>query len=348
MKTTLYKDKGFWSIEVTDNAELLIQHAKKLDGKVTSRITPVKPKNIGRANETTAFEQAELEMASRIKKQIDKGYCRTQEEAANYVSVAPVLATVLEKVTVKDFSSAFLQPKLNGHRCLYRDGKLWSRGGKEIKLPHILEAIKEQGLGKLELDGELYVHGKPLQEIGSLIKRPREESVDVQYWIYDFPSERSFEERYYIRELSLIVNTPLEVTPTIRVKDLGIAKELTRHYEEDGYEGGILRVGTQGYEYGKRSRNLLKLKSYKDFEAKVIGHELAKPNGALLSVRWICENPFGGESFKVLAQGTWEEVHEQAIAADDCIGKTLTLKYFELSSGNVPQQPIALHWKENL
>lgn len=348
---TLYKKLsnsiGFWQIAVTDNAELYITHAKKVGGEVTSRITPVKPKNVGRANETTALEQAHLEMVSRAKKQRDKGYVDSVAEAEEFVSVAPVLATVLEKVKLseEDFYHAYLQPKLNGHRCLYREGQLWSRGGKLIELPHILEAIHAQGLSESELDGELYIHGMPLQEIGSLIKRPREESEQVEYHIYDRPAPTAFTPRYRTMKS---VNYPLSLVPTCKVNTMEQAQDLAGAFVKAGYEGAMLRIGTQGYEYGKRSRNLLKLKVYQDVEALVVGHEPAKPNGKLASVCWICQNPFGEGTFKVLAQGTWEEVDHQAVNADHYVGRTLTVKYFELSTARMPQQPIALQWKEEL
>lgn len=349
--TTLYKKMGksigYWKISVTDNAELEIVHAKKLDGEETRRIVPVKAKNVGRANETTELQQAHLEAQSRIKKQLDKGYLPSVEEAENFVSVSPVLATVVDKVrlTEGDFENAYLQPKLNGHRCLYRDGKLWSRGGKVINLPHILEAIHDQGLEGTELDGELYIHGESLQRIGSYIKRLQDDSYRIEYHIYDCPGDKSFACRFRVMKS---VDYPLWLTPTSRVNTLEQALDLTTAFVKAGYEGGMLRIGVQGYEYGKRSRNLLKLKTYKDTEVTVIGHEPAQPNGELESVRWICSNPFGGEDFKVLANGTWEQVHEQALNADQYVGKTLTLKYFELSEGNVPQQPIALNWREDL
>jgi len=52
-------------------------------------------------------------------------------------------------------------------------------------LPYITEAITAAGIDHLHLDGELYIHGKTLQEMSRLIKKHRPESLDIEYHIYD-------------------------------------------------------------------------------------------------------------------------------------------------------------------
>ena len=131
---------------------------------------------------------------------------------------------------------------------MFKDGVLYSRQGKEIDLPHIVEAIVSAGLDHLHLDGEIYWHGKTLQEIGSLIKRPREESLSLKYWLYDVVSDEPYsaraavfkvahpiptmeywvydrvsDEPYSAREMAFkashipTTDTALEITPTYQV-----------------------------------------------------------------------------------------------------------------------------------
>ena len=358
---------GTWSIEVTDKAELKISHSKTLDGKKVTRITQVTGKNIGRANETTPLEQAHKEMASRIQKQLDKGYVETLEQAdappVNSLGLLkPVLATVLEKVDPAkiDWSSAYLQKKLDGHRCMYSGGVLSSRGGKEINLPHILDAIKTAGLGDLQLDGELYVHKMPLQQIGSLIKAPREESLVLQYVVYDVPCDsRSFKERF-VTGLNPVatLGTNIQILETVKVTNMREVRELTAKWVADGYEGSILRFGSKAYEFGKRSRLLLKIKEYQDAETKVVDWVETKTNtlvgedGVSTSYKnfnYVCENPFGDGTFEVAAEGTHKEVDAYFNEGPDKnIGRKLTFKYFSLSDDNLPQQPVMLGWREDI
>jgi len=87
--TTLYKNHGkgigYWKIELVTlpegQAGGIITHAKGAGCKEVSSSFQSKPKNVGKANETTPLDQARSEVESRINKQLDKGYVRTQEEA---------------------------------------------------------------------------------------------------------------------------------------------------------------------------------------------------------------------------------------------------------------------------
>lgn len=356
------KSVGYWKIEVTDNAELKIGHARTLEGKVTTRLVQVTGKNIGRANETSPLAQAHKELKSRVNKQLDKGYVKTLEAAdapvVNSVGMPkPVLATVLEKVKPEsiDWENAYLQPKLNGHRCMYKDGMLYSRGGKEIKLPHIFKGIGIQGMTEDHLDGELYIHGVSLQQIGSLIKKPREESVRLEYHIYDSPdSTRSFRERFVsVMSTDGEVYDSLSTLVTIQVRSLTEVLRLNDEWVAEGYEGSILRHGTDSYEFGKRSRKILKVKAYIESEAKILDFRRKQPvikaDGTRYEVIcFVLQNNFGGVPFEVTAPGNEKEVDKQYFSAESYIGKEMTFKYFELSDNKVPQQPIALQIREDV
>lgn len=366
METTrLYKHNKagmqYWEISVTDAAELKISHAKRLQGAPTTRLVPVAGKNIGRANETTPHQQAELEMQSRIRKQLDKGYVTTIEEAAtpavNTLGFElPVLAVVYGKVKTEsiDWDSSYIQRKFNGHRCMSKQGQLYSRGGKVINLPHVVQAIADLGMSNLHLDGELYLHGKPLQEIGSLVTKLRDESATLEYHVYDVvDTEKSFSERFIQCE-NLSGNAVIKIVSTQKVTTPEQVTQLTAEFVREGYEGSILRHGPQGYQTGKRSSSILKVKDYKDSEAKIIGMNPGTPyvteDGRVLdNPVWVAENPFNpGTTFEMSQIGTLEHQHIQFHAAESFFGKIMTFKYFELSNDKIPQQPVGLAWKEDL
>lgn len=186
------KDKGgkykVWAIGTTESGDLTIAHGQE-GGKMTVKMEKIKPKNVGRANETTPEQQADLEALARIKKQLDKNYRHTKEELENL----PVLA-MLSKDHTKDGKESnvedgvFTSDKLDGVRCLAKCKlsealgikvvTLESRTGQLYNVPHVQEEL----LGIMEvgdiLDGELYFHGPTLQEITSAVKR---EDAEVKY-----------------------------------------------------------------------------------------------------------------------------------------------------------------------
>ena len=130
-------------------------------------------KNIGKANETTPEEQAKAEAKSQWELKLKKGYVEQLGQAkAGKVDkiieggIFPMLAHTIEK-RGKDLKyPCYVQPKLDGHRCIAicKNGKvtLWSRTRKLITgVPHIIKALESIGGFAGEhfiLDGELYNH----------------------------------------------------------------------------------------------------------------------------------------------------------------------------------------------
>jgi DNA ligase-1 len=350
-------------------ARIVIEHAKKEGDSPNQQIIEIKGKNIGRANETTPFKQAQLEMQSRINKQLDRGYTYNLPELGAKVVNAlgkaqPMLATPLAKVKDHeiDWNHAYIQPKLDGHRGLFAKG-LYSRGGKEINLPHIENAILELEFDELPLDGEIYCHGLSLQEIGSLIKRPRPESLQLAYYVYDLVLDVPYAERLRIltERLDKIisdagVNCPLCLVHTEKVTSLEQAWAKHRYWVEQGFEGAILRHGVTGYEAGRRTKKLIKLKEYMgesgdDTEAEIVGVKQGtpyiRPNARYECAVFECKTPEGA-IFECTAPGKMQDKHRYWVDRENYIGKQLTYKYFNLSAAGVPQQPVAIRIREDV
>ncbi|MBC7198154.1 MAG: hypothetical protein H5U32_02785 [Pseudomonas balearica] len=381
-EVTLFKNHGGktgdWKIqavvaetrELNPPAHLVISHTKIIGGAAVTKEVPVEGKNIGRANQTTPAQQAVMELDSRVNRQLDKGYVRTLEEASAPATNAlglekPMLAHPIDKVKPEaiDWDNAFAQPKLDGHRCLFKGGVLYSRNGKVINLPHIVEAIEARGLTDLHLDGELYIHGMLLQDIGSLVKKPREESLKLQYHVYDVVMPDPYGRRstllcdllggdWLISEYCSS-DEPLKSVPTIRVRDRNQLNDLHACWLEAGFEGSILRHGLVPYETDKRSSSLLKLKDMDDSEFSVVGVERGTPNGDMEVPVWICENPAGvtekAKTFRVTAAGTKEQKHAQwEMRHTYTSGRTLTVQHFGHSKDMVPLLPVALRWREDV
>jgi DNA ligase-1 len=371
-ETTLYKNHGaktgFWTahaIALADGgAEVRLTYAKSLDGKAVTKVDPIAGKNIGRANETTPQQQAKLELVSRVNKQLDKGYVRTIEEAAAPATNTlgkkkPMLATDVDKVKEEsiDWDNAFVQRKLDGHRCL-SDEFIYSRGGKQHDVAHVQAAVDNHpGLQALHLDGELYVHGLTLQAIGSLITRPREESLQLAYYVYDTVGNEPFEERFKKLETATCgvvwgTEQHLVLVETHKVRNMAEAMLWHRKWVKEGYEGTILRHGLGGYEDDKRSKRLIKLKDFTDLEVAITGWELGTPivvkgvtyQVPVLSYEHKAED--GTKVGKVTAMGDAAEKHAEylALLAGENIGRLMTIEHFKFTPAGVPNIATAKCW----
>jgi len=119
----------------------------------------------------------------------------------------------------------------------------------------------------------------------------------------------------------------------------------------EGYEGGMLRCPDKGYQAGKKSRTLLKLKTFEDAEFEVIdiieGQDKCVNDTFFKVAVLVCVTE-DGEQFKVTAHGNAE--NKQQIWHDRAkhIGRLVTIKYYEKTAKNVPFHPISLQWKESI
>jgi len=371
MQVTLFKKHknsiGFWKIAVTGSLVgdgiITISHATKLDGKPVVQVETISEgKNIGKANETAPYEQAVLEAESRVRKQLDKGYVKDQKDLKDYPVNAlglpmPVLAKPVEKVKKLDFTHAFVQPKLDGHRCpTIRVGDeiiMYSRQGKLIEtLPHIVEELLNTLEDGEQLDGELYHHEMTLQEISSAVKKHQESSFKIQYHVYDaIDKDASFKERFLDRFYTEDSSGCVQAVPTFEIETLEEAWIYFDTYQAAGYEGAILRLGNQGYEIGRRSSNLLKLKSFMDEEFEIIKVSEGTPrnvNGKTFRVGILHCLTNDGKEFTVTAPGTAEDKDYIACNPELPVGDKLTVKFANWTPDGFPFHPVALRFREDV
>ena len=374
MNTMLYgvTSKGAvktWRCNVVDNkddtATLFIFTQTKLDGKIVERQELItEGKNLDKKNATTPYEQAVNEAISKYKKKAKKGYkteIPTDLTKADMNSLGlphPMLAYSIDQVKKVEFP-ARCQPKYNGHRAVVtkQNGKMmiYSRGGDIITtMQHILDYL--DGIVKEGefLDGELYIHGKLLQDIGSYIKKYHKGlSESITYVVYDTIMDVSYSQRYttLCGILGEDVNVPVILSVTQTVQSMEEAIHFRDKAIKDGYEGGMLRCPDKGYQAGKKSRTLLKLKTFEDAEFKVIDIIEGKDkcvNDTFFKVAVLVCVTENGESFKVTAHGdanNKQDIWHNRVAH---IGRLVTVKYYEKTAKGVPFHPVSLQWHENL
>lgn len=187
INSTLYalnKDGSFqeWKVSVGPESvgSVIVEYGKE-GGKKMSKVTFCSPKNVGRSNETTSYEQAVLEARSKWEKQVRLGYRETKEELQTEENFSPMLAHDAIKRSSAIVYPAYVQPKLDGVRALVtldKDGipVFNSRGNKTYPVQGaLLQQVKElsEHTGFDKFDGELYIHGLSLQKIVALAKKWR-------------------------------------------------------------------------------------------------------------------------------------------------------------------------------
>lgn len=307
------------------------------------------PKNVGRANATTAEQQAIKEAISKWQKQVRMKYSPDLAAAGQTARLKPMLAENYQNHKHKLTYPVAIQPKLDGLRCLIhlKDGKVMmqSRGGKYYPLPHIEEEIRyplQCGGETLVLDGELYLHGASLQTITSLAKRPREESRQLLYCIYDVFDLKYTEMTWWYRHQMLKdffrssgSFTSIWEVPTVNVENEQRIIHYHRAFAEDGYEGAIIRTYGGLYKEGYRSPDLLKFKDWQDDEYVVKGWYCGK--GKFENVpMFICVTPEGKE-FAVTPVGSQSERLEMLQNANSYIGKMMKVKYLDKTDEGAPK-----------
>lgn len=343
----------------TEGSEYVIESGQIDGAKVISR-RQCEAKNVGRSNGTTPERQAELEAMSEWQHKVDRKYVQRIEDVHKRkieVMLAPndkFIDTLNPKKSTRKYAKypADVQPKLDGARCLaYWDGDrivLMTRGRKEWNLPHIKAQLEKCLPKEAFFDGELYYHGVKRQTIQKWITKHYPESKKIEFHVYDIPVDENGEEKLWEeRRLDLdrlVPGQPMQAdsnTPNIvKVLTLEVqSEEQVMAFEaaciEQQFEGVMVRNRKGVYEWGVRSKNLLKVKRFEDDEFKVVDFTEAE-GGHKGCVIWICETK-DGKRFKVVPNGSLDERAEWFRTADQYMGKLLTVKFQGYSNDGLPQ-----------
>ncbi|HKA06510.1 MAG TPA: DNA ligase [Gemmataceae bacterium] len=232
-----------------------------------------------------------------------------------------------------DLSGWWMSEKLDGVRA-YWDGKQFlSRLGNLFHAPDWFVAE----FPDVPLDGELWIARKAFQRTVSIVRRQDKTDLwkEVKFLVFDAPGIKDpFE-----RRLEFLADTFRRkqsshaiLHPHERCKGLNHLREELVRVEGLGGEGLMLRQPGSTYEVG-RSTTLLKVKTFRDAEATVIGHQAGagKHKGRLGALLVKLDN---GKEFAV---GTGFSDKERE--APPAMGSVITFRYQELSEAGVPRFP---------
>lgn len=249
------------------------------------------------------------------------------------VSTAPALLLAQTWENDIDLTDWWMSEKLDGVRA-YWDGKQFiSRLGNVYHAPDFFVA----GLPNVPLDGELWLGRKAFQRCVSIVRRQDKSDLwrSIKYLVFDMPAaDTSFEGRMDALRDCLALNRPefASLHVQTRCRDTNHLREELARVESLGGEGLMFREPGSRYEHG-RSTTLLKVKTFHDAEAVVVGHLPGKGRhkGQL------------GALAAMLPDGTNFSIGTGLTDADrrnpPPIGSTVTFRYQELSDGGVPRFP---------
>jgi DNA ligase-1 len=322
--------------------------------KTTTEWTCCQGKNIGKKNETTPNEQAMLEAYAEWKKRTEKGYFADVKDIDKSTIFKPMLANKWEDYAEDIVYPVYSQPKLDGIRCIVRSDGMWTRTGKPIiSAPHIFEALKPffKENPDLIFDGELYAdkYANDFNAIVSLVKKTKPTAQDlkdsakvIDYHVYDLPSYGAvFFERYKeLCKLELYTKTKCcVVVETNLVKSLADVETLYENYVAAGYEGQMIRLNSK-YE-NKRTKSLLKHKAFVDEEYKIIDIEEGVGNKSGMVGAFVFERD--GKRFNAAPKFSWDECKKMLRDKKNLIGKSATVKYFNITPDGVPRFPTVIN-----
>jgi len=326
---------------------------------VTSEWTTCKGKNIGRANATTANQQALKEVESRYTKQLKTGYFEDagNVDVAQYVE--PMLAKSYEDYRGKlDFTAGkwMLNIKYNGLRMIAtKDGLFTRKGERYVSVPHIEQALKPffNEHPDAVLDGECFneQYRQELNEIVKLARKTKKVTANdlqrskdlIRFYVYDgygFTDRLNEEAAYYKRKAWIDHNVTgkyefVVKVPQWTINDEAHMMELYNNIVAEGHEGAILRLAAMPYEH-KRSKNLLKVKPLEDAEFTITNVQEGSGNWSgkakIISLR-----DSSGKEFDATFKGTMEDAAYFLTVKEQWIGKEVTIQFNGYTGLNTPQ-----------
>jgi DNA ligase-1 len=270
----------------------------------------------------------------------------------------PMLAYPVSDKPIDYTKKVFIQPKLDGVRCLIQydnsQVKAYSRTGKEWKnIDHILFNLKPWFAlnPNVILDGELYNHDlkDDFEKIISLVRKQKPDDIDmlesadmVQFHCYDCMDmgliDASFENRMNFITQSVPRNHCIKHVTTDRVYKHEEALDI--HYNANlanGYEGSIVRTNDS---YAcKRSHNLRKFKDFSDSEALIVDwvEGVGKRTGTIGKFMAQDED---GNLFGMPVMDKFKYLQDNFKKMQGYVGKTATFTYFERTKAGSYRHPL--------
>jgi len=372
---TLYKRNSNgklqqWRIYTKGNSYFVEEGV--VGGKLTtSAAHTCEAKNTGKANATTAAEQAIKEAKAKWDKKQTLGYTADIKAVDKVAFKKPMKGDKFVDREDEVEYPVYVQDKLNGIRCQNTAVGALSTGGKLFHtIPHIRAALSPIFAEHPEafIDGEAHNHElrerlNRLVEIVSVVYQPKDitpemraESEElVKFYVFDgygfngITTETPWIERYAaVKTLIEDIQKKYKVGRHLVMHPYVVAKskaEITKLMEANKAakgEGLMIRWGKCEFKHG-RSKQMLKLKHEDDDEFEVVAIEEGNGDWVGCAKRIVLKlhdpTPTGETAFASNIEGDREWLRELYERREEFIGEMATVEYQQLSEYGVPQIP---------
>jgi DNA ligase 1 len=225
----------------------------------------------------------------------------------------------------------YMSEKLDGVRAYWNGHELLSRKGNRFAAP----AWFTQDFPPFELDGELWIGRGHFEEVMSIASRaePHNAWAQLSYQIFEVPNATGNLNARLQRLRDYLEVRPVErihIIPQVLCTGKSHLNAMLAEVEAAGGEGLVLRNPATPYETG-RSDNALKVKSYDDMEAEVIGYRAGKGKYAgqtgALRVR------INGDRDFYIGSGLSDKLRLKPPS----LGSLITFKYYGLTEQGIPR-----------
>jgi DNA ligase-1 len=267
--------------------------------------------------------------------------------------------------------------KLDGIRCIFKDGEMLSRSLKQIpnvQLHRRFADIKKwsaENPGHI-LDGEIYAHGLTFQEITSVVMSDDKEVPDG-FWFYcfDYVTDPAVPFAKRNAEIKQFENKFFAIA-VLQQHEVKAADGVMYGFyaaEKQGYEGLILKNPNGRYKFGRATvkENLMyKVKPFveksaiiKDVQQATVAREGSErkinelgqsktsmkkddrvpiERAAAFIVDW------NGRELAVTIAATNEEKDKIWATRAEYVGKELCFKAMDVGAKDLPRHPVATRW----
>lgn len=242
-----------------------------------------------------------------------------------------------------DLEDYWVSEKLDGVRAYWDGRRLISRQGNVFQAP----AWFTRNFPATPLDGELWMGRGTFERLSGTVRQQVPDEVawrQVRYMVFDLPAaEGVFDQRLeQLRDLVQAVGSPyLQLVEQFRVESREELLERLSLIVSEGGEGLMLHRGSSLYQ-ASRSDDLLKLKTYEDAEAVVVGHLPGKGKYEGMLGALLVETP---EKLRFRIGTGFTDAER---ASPPPIGSTVTYKFYGRTRNGIPRFASFLRVREEL
>jgi DNA ligase-1 len=297
-------------------------------------------------------------------------------------SFKPMLAPN-EKVELTDMKLPLLvSMKLDGIRCIFKDGRMYTRSLKPFENKYIVERFQYladlSAEKNLILDGELLAKSVPFTELSGIIRSYEQKlPYDLNFYAFDVVFKDEFDTPFATRVQQLsTIQSDLHpwgiVLPQIWMEDHLKIEEYFKEALAWGCDGLILRNPYGHYKCGRgtvKEALIFKLKPFQTFDAQIVNvlegtrvdpnaekktNELgysvtSKKKDDRIPGGYACDFVvmYEGKELRVSIAATAEEKREIWLKQQKYIGRWIEYKGMLVGAKELPRHPVFVRFRDD-